>query len=539
MWDFVIKANPNDNGLIQVTDNNVAEGLLKAKAQGLKVYQLKSNNVKSIITNVSINSKLPDAIKNAAFAAMSATEPEATTNEDNVLFRMYGTGVEDRFTQYAKKAFTAANEEADEELAEKKKKAQKKIDKYEKRIAKTVTGMLPWDDMKDYWNQKAIVDENFSISPDEKYKMYAYSYWYSITTGKSADRRTCADNQKDYLKDIIITGKDQGLQTAMLPIDLTFDILGLSGFWMGNAITLASMSDGGLLPDRYAGQTLFQVSKVNHKIDRSTWKTSVECMMRQTNESIPKKSNRVINIDTKEAQSSAYNQPGDYEPPKPKGEAEDYLNYDSLKATYEKLGYTFRENGQVNSAGIRIANLARSGVGSSKGNAGWIDWFCMAYKDESGKKVFETYPCTTVPGTSELKKVNKGHSSGAWAILKPGFYTSHIHAWHPRSEPNYRGGSQQIGNVSVYRDGNRDLVHDLSSTSLMTGYFGINIHRSHATGKAWRVGNYSWGCQVFLSNASYQRWLAQLHRNPKHAKKTQYEVIEYALIDEGDMEIKV
>ena len=163
----------------------------------------------------------------------------------------------------------------------------------------------------------------------------------------------------------------------------------------------------------------------------------------------------------------------------------------------------------------------------------------MTYKD-GGQKVFEAYPCTTVPGTSVLTRVNKGNPTKAWAILKPGFYKSWYHGTHKSSPPNYRAGTQARGSVSVYRDGNRDLVHDLVSSSVQTGYYGINIHRSHESRAAWRVGNYSWGCQVFLNNGDFQRMRAQISRNPIYPKKKSkgYEEINYALIDEGDMILK-
>ena len=534
VWDFSLKANPNDNGLIQVTDNNIAEGLAKAKAKGMSVYALKSNNVKSIINNVQVTSKLPDSLKNAAFSGMCAAEPNDSNNEDNILFRMYGTGVEDRFTKYAKKERLKQTGASEEEL-KKKKDAQKKIEKYDKQ-----GGPKSVKEMNDYKEQALILGYNASFPPNMKRKIWAYSYWYAVSTGKQQDRTTAADALKEYIKDIMLAGEDQGLQTAMLPIELSFDMLGLSGFWMGNAITLASNSQGGLLPDRYAGQTLFQVSKVNHKVGRESWTTNVECMMRQTNEAIPKQSKAIIEIDKSSAMGGgSYNQPGDYKPPAPKGEASEYLNYDSVQATYKKLGYTHHEDGKLNLTGIRIANLARSGVGSKKGSTGYLDYFCMTYKD-GNQKVFEAYPCTTVPGTSVLERVNTGNPTKAWAILKPGFYKSWYHGFHKSKPPNYRAGTQARGKVSVYRDGNRDLVHDLVSDSVQTGYYGINIHRSHASNKAWRVGNYSWGCQVFLNNGDFQRMRAQISRNPIYPDKKSkgYEEINYALIDEGDMILK-
>ena len=41
-----------------------------------------------------------------------------------------------------------------------------------------------------------------------------------------------------------------------------------------------SITDGGILPDRYKDKVVFQVTKVQHSISDSGWTTDVTCLMR-------------------------------------------------------------------------------------------------------------------------------------------------------------------------------------------------------------------------------------------------------------------
>lgn len=537
VWDFTIKANPNDNGLIQVTDNNLAPGLKEIVKKKLKVYQLKANSAQTILTNVQMTSKLPDAVKNAAMCAMTATEPDNTTNEDSVLFKMYGIGVEDRFTRKARKEWKEGPGLTEKEEKEKYDKAAKKVDELEKK------GYLKWSasDMEDYKAALAITGGAGTIPADLKYKQWCYSYWYSVITGNQTDQRTAATNLKEYISQEMNFGEGQESTSTLMPIELSFDIEGISGFLMGNAISCAPVSKGGILPDRYHNSALFQVAKVDHSIGRESWKTSVTTLMRMTNAQVPKRSANVIKTTTPVTHKrTATSPPGDYNPPVAKGKAEDYLNYDSFEKTWKKKGYTWMTNGEVNSGAIRVNNFERHGTtGKRKDGMGFIDWFCHAYI-EDGKKVFEAHACTTLPGSSVMTKPNSLHKSGGWAILKPGMYYSHTYDWHNRSKKSgHLAGSQRAGSVTVYRDATLDNKHDLNSTTLTTGYFGINLHRSHPTGQASRVGNYSWGCQVFLNNSDFLRWTSAVSsKNSKSKTKPKKIGIPFALFDEGDMVLK-
>jgi hypothetical protein len=64
---------------------------------------------------------------------------------------------------------------------------------------------------------------------------------------------------------------------------------------------------------------------------------------------------------------------------------------------------------------------------------------------------------------------------------------------------------KQAKPVKVYRDPNRDLTYD--ETKIAEGIFGINIHRSSATGTSTYVENWSEGCQVFSTVTDFDKFM--------------------------------
>ena len=61
--------------------------------------------------------------------------------------------------------------------------------------------------------------------------------------------------------------------------------------------------------------------------------------------------------------------------------------------------------------------------------------------------------------------------------------------------------------VKVYRDNNRNNVYDLAPSSIETGMFGINIHRSNEYAISKNVNKYSAGCQVFNNPMDFKEFI--------------------------------
>jgi hypothetical protein len=59
----------------------------------------------------------------------------------------------------------------------------------------------------------------------------------------------------------------------------------MSGIFMGNAIMVRTINEGGLLPSRYKDTVALQATAVDHSIDATGWTTSISTIMRSLPES--------------------------------------------------------------------------------------------------------------------------------------------------------------------------------------------------------------------------------------------------------------
>lgn len=104
------------------------------------------------------------------------------------------------------------------------------------------------------------------------------------------------------------------------------------------------------------------------------------------------------------------------------------------------------------------------------------------------------YHITTDPSISYLKHPVNWRGT---AILKEGQYRGAYKLdVHNRGLPSgHLALCQRLGEVTVYRDDNRDDKLNLVASSTQTGKFGINIHRT--TEEYVQKQKFSAGCQVF------------------------------------------
>lgn len=142
---------------------------------------------------------------------------------------------------------------------------------------------------------------------------------------------------------------------------------------------------------------------------------------------------------------------------------------------------------------------------------------------ENGEWRIETFPGTTDPGTYWLENPSRVEGT---AVLVPDQYRDtwriDLHAG------KYPALCQRSGPVRVYRDGDRDNEIDLNPSTIQSGYFGINIHRSSASGESTQVDRWSAGCQVFARVADFDR-VMELARI--QVAETGIETFTYTLVD--------
>jgi hypothetical protein len=193
-------------------------------------------------------------------------------------------------------------------------------------------------------------------------------------------------------------------------------------------------------------------------------------------------------------------------------------------------GYSMYTDGKVNLIGVR----AQETVSSDK----FVDTMYISWKSGASWET-RSYPITTKPGKYILEhpKWPSGVSDGSGnraAILKPGQYS----AWQVWDHHGHVALGQLAAPVTIYLDNTGDaIVHaeqHSSPSKTESGWYGINIHRSHSPrqgiapdltyGRGSRsppYGSWSEGCQVFSSPFQFDEFMkiiiSKMNQMPKTA----------------------
>lgn len=166
---------------------------------------------------------------------------------------------------------------------------------------------------------------------------------------------------------------------------------------------------------------------------------------------------------------------------------------------------------------LNIVGIRTQSIEAEKFN----DWLTAFYKFDGIWNYF-AFPATTDPGTYYRK--NPISVKGT-AVLKPAQYRGVYKIGRHR---NYKA-LQQIGDMTVYRDANRDTFLDTADMEEDTGLHSINIHRSNAHKPSTLVGKWSAGCQVFQDPDHFQFFLVLCERaSEKYGNKFSYTLLEEA-----------
>lgn len=190
---------------------------------------------------------------------------------------------------------------------------------------------------------------------------------------------------------------------------------------------------------------------------------------------------------------------------------------EQIETAVKAKGYKWftNDNYDVNIVGIRNA-----ATGKKVTNL-FDDWITISFKVD-GEWQFYIWNATTEPGK---KGMLEGKAVGGVARLVPNQYRSAYQI--DKHQGKYDALCQRGADVTIYRDGNDDLIFD--ETKLDTGMFGINIHKA-GQDSTW-VENWSEGCQVFKRVKDFNEFMvickkaAQIHGNH----------FTYTLIESGDI----
>lgn len=199
------------------------------------------------------------------------------------------------------------------------------------------------------------------------------------------------------------------------------------------------------------------------------------------------------------------------------------IEAERLEKTFKKMGYAFFKRGDYNLNIIGIRN-------SSGAPDTFDDSINLLYKI-NGEWVWDTYEITTEPGPSILKRPLKSVQDKGTAILVPGQYRgTYKIGWHGSSSNGHTALCQRGGEVSVWRDNNRDAVPDTHGPE-DKGWFGINIHKHRGSGARVNTGGVSAGCQVFKDSLEF----AEFMETCRDSEEKYGNSFTYTLIEERDI----
>ena len=172
---------------------------------------------------------------------------------------------------------------------------------------------------------------------------------------------------------------------------------------------------------------------------------------------------------------------------------------DQYKKVLEDKGFAFFENGDY--------NLNIIGVRNDSGDASKFDDFINVLYKVDGDWVCDTYPITTEPGVSILRRPLKAVAHKGTAILVPNQYRGTYKIdWHGNQHKGHMALCQRGGQVSVWRDNNRDSTPDTHGPE-DKGWYGINIHKHRGSDARVNTGGVSAGCQVFQSSKDFAEFM--------------------------------
>jgi hypothetical protein len=173
---------------------------------------------------------------------------------------------------------------------------------------------------------------------------------------------------------------------------------------------------------------------------------------------------------------------------------------EQIEAAVKSKGFVWFEGPKdydLNLVGVR--NMA---AGKKVTNV-FDDWLTCSYKI-NGEWKFHTWKITTDPGKKAMMEY---HNPNGVARVVPGQYRG---LWAIGLHQGKYQALRQVKPVKVYRDKNKDMNFD--ETTIQEGIFGINCHRSSATGESKLVENWSEGCQVHAKISSFHEMMAIVNK---------------------------
>lgn len=157
------------------------------------------------------------------------------------------------------------------------------------------------------------------------------------------------------------------------------------------------------------------------------------------------------------------------------------IDFKSLFDTYDKKKYIIGN-------GVHYLNLF-----VVRANTGFTNTFDdiagVFYKNAKDIWTLKKWDCTVDPGRYYLENLMNPKGTG---IIVPNQYLEVYEIGLHKGE----NALVQRGNLSVYRDKNKDLTYNKDPKTIETGLFAIDIHNANNLQKSTYVNNWSAACVV-------------------------------------------
>ena len=164
-------------------------------------------------------------------------------------------------------------------------------------------------------------------------------------------------------------------------------------------------------------------------------------------------------------------------------------------------------------------NLNIVGVRSKNPTTNLFNDYIATFWKYEGRWNYLEFQATTLPG---LKYLETPLNPKGCAILVPNQYRG---VWKLGTHRTYTALTQRGGEVAVYRDENEDKEYDMISDSIISGYFGINIHKAGKNSVI--VGKWSAGCTVIQHQDDFDEFIKLCKMQVKH---NNFDTFTYTLI---------
>lgn len=189
---------------------------------------------------------------------------------------------------------------------------------------------------------------------------------------------------------------------------------------------------------------------------------------------------------------------------------------EQIEASVKAKGYKWFSDEANKGFDVNIVGVRNMSTGDKVTNV-FDDFMTISYK-EGGVWKFFCWNNTTDPGK---KGVMEFHNKKGVARLVPGQYRG---VWMiDKHQGKYEALCQRLGDVSVWRDSDKDLIFE--NMLVDTGMFGINIHKA-GQDSTW-VDSWSEGCSVFKRVKDFDVFMSICKKAAKiHGNKFSYTLLQ-------------